>query len=369
MHAERTDSPPLECPRCGYVVDTAIHAARARGESIVVCTECGLDSSIALLESEANCPPWLIESRLGRHRVVSRFLGTLGRSIAPHRFWRAVRMEMPVSRRGLVTHLLGIAIALHVFAFASVAPEVLAEHRFRGTSSLPDLAFAAALPLCPALGSDILRATAQGHPDRSVGAATISRFVAAALRLTVERNPLTILPSVPQAADASGLYAVHPPPPNANAAAVDIVHGLANAQRQMLRLLFLALPSTVATALLMLLPTSLGRARVRRIHIVRAAVYAAILLPASFALHALGSCALAADERLDLVPFGVGRWIAGLATGLTIFAPPIFTIVWMHAVCANYLRLSRAWFITLLLTIMSVLSLLLLMAIANGGAL
>jgi hypothetical protein len=358
MHAERTDSPPLECPRCGYPLATAITAAKVRGEAVVVCSECGLDSDVRVLETGTDCPPWHIESRARRHSVVVRYLATLLHSLRPNRYWRAVRMEAPISRRGLLASLACTAIALHLLAFLTVAPAVVIENRFRNTSSLPDLAFAAALPLCPALGSDIMRAAAQGSPDRAVDFGTVSRFVLAALHVTFERERLMILQHVPQAAGADGLYAVNPAPPPqvATDASFEVRHGVVGAQRGLLAGVFIALPGVVATALLVLIPTSLRRAKIRRAHLVRAAVHATVMFPAVFTLQAVGSFLLAAGGTLDLIPTRLAQWIAFPIAGVMIYGSPIFTFVWLRAVCRHYLRLPRAWLIALLLTIAAVLA-------------
>jgi hypothetical protein len=369
MHADSAHRQQIECPRCGYAVDTAIHAAKTRGESVVICSECGLDSNIALLESESDCPPWLIESRVGRHHVVSRFLRTLGRSLIPHRFWRTVRMEAPVSRRGLVAYLACIAVVLHFIAFAAVAPIIVAEHRSRGTSSLPDLAFAAVLPLCPALGSDIMVSAAQGNPERSVDAGTIVRFASAALRITVERERLTILKHVPQSPDARGPFADPIPATNANAAIVRINHWLHRTHLGMLAALAVASLAAMATGLLVLLPISLRRVKVRKAHLVRAGVYATALLPIVCALYAAGWFLISAGVPLAQLPARIarstGKGILGAALGVSL----IFALLWLHAVCSRYLRLPHAWLIALLLTIVAALLEVGALAIVNGGSL
>lgn len=363
MHADAHQPSKLECPRCGYDIAATLANASQRGQTVVTCSECGLESDALAVERGADCPPWLVESRIDRHRTPSRFIRTLFRSLWPRGFWRALRMEAPISRRGLVSYVVGIAVALHLAAVAAVAPVVYADQKAvmrSGGSMLADLAVAAVLPLCPATGHDLLRAAAQGSPNRSVDLGTLARFAFGAFKSTAMREPF-LFSHVPQRAGADGAYATSPPPEPTNATAAFLVpnHRLLEVQRGVGIALTIASVPLVATLLLALLPASLRRAKVRRAHLVRAAIYSLGAMPMGLALLATWlSIVILAESFANLSP----RMASSLAKPVFVAIPVaalLFSILSLHAVSRHYLRLPHAWLIAGLLNFATILAFLL----------
>ena len=360
MHADASQPPNIECPRCGYDIGPAVTHAAHRGEAIVTCSECGLESDALAIERGTDCPPWLVESRIDRHGLPSRVVRTLFRSLWPRGFWRALRMEAPISRRGLVSYVAGIAVVLHLAAVGAVLPVVYADQKAvtrSGGSMLADLAVAAVLPLCPATGHDLLRAAAQGSPNRSVDLGTLARFAFGALKSTVVREPF-LFTHVPQLADADGAYAESPPPAPTIATAAFLAPNqrLLEVQRGVRVVLTIASVPLVATLLLALLPASLRRAKVRRSHLVRAAVYSLGAMPLGLALLATGLCVVILAESFANLSPGMASSLAKPVFVAIPVATLLFSILSLHGVCRHYLRLPRAWLIAGLLNIATVLA-------------
>jgi len=344
MHAESEQPQQIECPRCGYAVDTAIHAARARGEAVVVCSECGLASNLDELARGAVCPPWLIESNAGRHGIVVRCLRTATRALAPRRFWSAVRLAAPISRRGIIAYLVGLALTLHLCAAAAIMPVVLHERSYAPWtgSSVPDLALVAVLPLCPMRADDILMSAAQGNPDRSVDGSVLWRFVTSAVRLTFVRDKL-LFEIVPQNPGATGPYAVKQPDsfvlPHKSFLESD--RNLLRAQRWLGAVLAVAAFPVVACALLAVLPGSLRRAKVRRSHLLRGCVYACAFTPVALALNAaaqwIGVTAnFALPGMYDALQFVAIALMLAIPVGAIAFSA-----IYLDAFCTRYLVLPR----------------------------
>lgn len=363
MHDDAPQPPRLECPRCGYDIAATMQAAKGRGDERVTCSECGLDTTLREFELNADCPPWIVESSIDRHWLPSRVIQTLFRSLWPRGFWRALRMKAPISRRGLVSYVVGIAVVLHLAAIGAVAPVVYAEQKAAprsGGSMLADLAVVAILPLCPAMGDDLFRAAAQGSPNRSVDLGTLARFAFGALKSTVVREPF-LFTHVPQLADADGAYAASPPPAPTNATAAFLAPNqrLLEVQRGIRVSLTIASVPLVATVLLALLPASLRRAKVRRAHLVRAAVYSLGAMPVGLALLATGLWVVILAESFASLSPGMASSLAKPVFVAIPVTALLFSILSLHAVCRHYLRLPRPWLVAGLLNIATVLAFLL----------
>ncbi|MFZ9880750.1 MAG: hypothetical protein ACO3QC_05050 [Phycisphaerales bacterium] len=351
MHAEAPPPSRLECPRCAYAVAATAQLADAGSEPRVVCSECGLASNLDELARGAACPPWLIESSAGRHGVVVRFLRTVTRAVAPHRFWSAVRLAAPISWRGIVAYLVGLALTLHLCAAAAITPIVLHQRNYAPAtgSHIPDLALVAVLPLCPMRADDILMSAAQGNPNRSVDGAVLWRFATSAVRVTFARDKL-FFESVPQHWSATGPYATKQPSPFAlsGTSSLESDRNLLRAQRLLGAVLAVAAFPVVACASLALLRGPLRRARVRRSHLLRGCVYACAFAPIALALNAAAQWISVTAGFAIPGMYGAMRFVA-IAFMLAIPVGAVaFSAIYLDAFCTRYLVLPYGRFIAIL---------------------
>ncbi len=370
MHADSHQPSNLECPRCGYTVAATVSLAAAENKPRVVCSECGFASNLDELVRGAVCPPWLIESNAGRHGVVVRFLRTVTRAFAAHRFWSAVRLAASVSRRGLIAYLVGLALTLHLCAVAAITPFVLYKRDYAPAigSTAPDLALVAVLPLCPMRADDILNFAAQANPTRSVDAAVLWRSVTSAVRLTFVRDKL-LFESVPQDLYATGPYATKQPPlfQHSRQFFVAADRNLLRAQRWLGAVLAVAAFPVVACAPLALLPGALRRAKVRRAHLLRGCVYACSFAPIALVLNA--SAQWIAVVAVNSLP-GMRAALQFLATALMLAIPLgaiAFSAVYLDAFCTRCLALPRGRTIAITLNL-TVLLAVVVIAIGIGNA-
>lgn len=364
MHAESPHSPKLECPRCGYELAAALEPARATGRSHVVCPECGLESEIADLERDAVLPRWSIESpRKGASSIlafIARFIGTARRALWPPAFWRAMRMDMPFSPRGVLAFVAGVAILVHVVYAVAMTPFIVQDRVKRGVAArvlVPDIALAVVFPYCPAYGGDIMIAAAHGDAERGISAGTLWRFVSGAARLTVTRKPVAFR-MVQRNIQAKGLYALDGPlrfdsQPNAFTPDGDLL-GL---RRAVLLMVAAGLIPAGASGLLVLLPTTLRRARVKRSHLVRAAVYGLAPLPPTIVYFAGALTAALLTQASGGGDLSLGIMLIG-----GLLAVLAFSITSLHAVMRHYLRLPRVLLVNTALHLVIVLALFLLIA-------
>jgi len=352
MHAEAPQPSRLECPRCAYAVAATAQPADAGSEPRVVCSECGLASNLDELARGTACPPWLIESSAGRHGVVVRFLRTVTRAFAPHRFWSAVRLAAPISWRGITVYLVGLALTLHLCAAAAITPIVLHQRNYAPAtgSNIPDLALVAVLPLCPMRADDILSWAAQGNSNRSVDGAVLWRFVTSAVQVTLARDKL-LFDRVPQSWNATGPYAQKQPPffvPSSQFF-VESDRNLLRAQRWLGAVLAVAAFPVVACALLALLPGSLRRAKLRRSHLLRGCVYACAFAPIALALNAAAQWI---GVTAEVASTGMRDTLQFVAIALMLAIPigaVAFSVIHLDAFCTRYLVLPRGRSIAIML--------------------
>jgi hypothetical protein len=97
----------------------------------------------------------------------------------------------------------------------------------------------------------------------------------------------------------------------------------------------------IAASMLMLLPWTLRRSKVRFVHLARAAAYATILFPIVLLMSAL------------ILTLGGQRGIT--VQVLVLLAAFAFSMLWIDAVCRRYLRIPHALATSFLLTITSLL--------------
>lgn len=357
MRAEGEHRAPPQCPRCGYGLVASIARVRAAGSETVTCPECGLECRTDDLEADAAYPRWSIESRVQRG-AAKRFVGTFLHALRPLQFWRAMRMDMPLSPRGVLWFLAGIALLAHITLVAATMPSAMHQRMRRGVPVrllVPDIALGAVFPCCPAYGGDILLAAAQGDPDRGIGIGTLARFTRGVAQLTVGRGH-TSFPWVARSAAPSGIYAADTPvsygaQPGQFVADSD----LRDLQRASAIVAAIASIPAAASGLILLLPVTLRRARIRRAHVIRTTVYATAVIPCATAYLA---CLL---PVLTIRPQWANGYDGLLKLGFV--AIPLgslcFSSLWMYGFARHYLRLQRVWLVNLLLHIIVVLAALL----------
>jgi hypothetical protein len=370
MHAESDQPQQIECPRCGYAVAGPTLDPRDASGS-VTCPECGLVSDARTLADDAALPRWFVESRTSDRGFARRFASTFARALQPLSFWRAVRMEHRFSARSLAGFIAGVLLAIHLCTAAAATLHAVAEARAfpafaprTGPAIAPqnrpvdmlvaDVALALLFPYCPARGGDVMFAAAQGNPDRAVDAGTVGRFISGTVRVTIVQLPIA-LPEVPMRAGADGRYAaptrslqkptavIYP-----SAKMLDILRGLAMAAASG------AFPIALILLLLML-PASFRRARIRRTHLMRAAVYALAWVPVVLALVVLWLAIAFA-----IMPARQGMASTSSIGGTLVLMFPIgtlcFSIPWMFAFVKRYLRLPQPALITTVLHLLAVLA-------------
>jgi hypothetical protein len=356
MHAEGAHRVGPECPRCGYGLVASIPRVRAEGDQTVTCPECGLECRADDLEADAAYPRWSIESPAQRG-AARRFVGTFLHALRPLPFWRAMRMDMPLSPRGVLRFLMGIALLAHITVVAATMPSALHQRMQQGVPArllVPDIFLGAVFPCCPAYGGDILLAAAHGDPDRGIGVGTLARFARGVIQLTVGRGQ-TSFPSVARSASPSGIYAADAPVSyDALPSRFVADSNLLNLRRAWAIVAAIASIPAVTSTLLLLLPVTLRRARIRRAHIIRAAAYATAAVPCATAYLA---CLL---PLLTIQPQWADRYEVLKSGVLAIpFGSLCFSAIWMHGFARQYLRLQRIWLINALLHIIVVLAALL----------
>ncbi len=102
---------PQSCPRCGYDLSGTIATWRESCPLDGTCSECGLSFAWRdVLNPRHSVATWSFEHALSR--PARRWFQTLLRSFWPLRFWRQLRMEHPVVTRRL---------ALYIFPLVALA--------------------------------------------------------------------------------------------------------------------------------------------------------------------------------------------------------------------------------------------------------
>jgi len=352
----------LECPRCGHGLEGNAKAAHERGDSSGTCSECGLCFTWSDLLETRGDPRWFVESRRiagAPRRWPSRLAGTLATCVHPFRFWSRVKMTIPHDPRGIALFLALIALlaylipaARNIHTLATVGggwvPAPAAAGAAAGTSGWVltgsrnpyDYLAAALVPLSSVTVSECVRnIKVQHQTDASpMSAVEMSGRVTIAILEDAGFWPPAWIPwrgknrDVPYAValreDYSSIHARHAPVRLACVAPVPVLAPLAIA----------------------LLPISMRRARVRRRHLVRGAVYASVLILPILGLY-------------FLTPGGFGTR-AGADSNLAAHAllactvPMVF--VWNWAFTRAYLKLEHAAAVaasnTVLLVLLSLLA-------------
>jgi len=346
---------PLECPRCGHHLDGNAIAAEARGEHAGVCTECGLPVVWASLRADAVSPKWFVESQHSSMWMPRRVIGTLVRCVRPFHFWRSINLATPISKRGAIAFLIGIAVILHGVAvgqrLAFVIPACVIRAQWSGSyatgQNAADLALAIIAPTTGFSGAKLLEFGELEITPKNRSLAwirTTARFAVLAVYPMrtrfdfdtsqmpnwIRMNWAQLTPTAPRL--------MWPTQNPSTTAAIGCV--------------FLAPLS------MLLLPISLRQARIRPRHFARLLVYSSVLvipiLALSFALPHFG--AMYGDWVLEFVTL-YGYPNAGL---ILLVCTAVLVSIWMSAAAANYLRLRHALGVGVSCALMSLLLVILL---------
>lgn len=337
-----TPRPALECPRCGHLLGVMADEADRRGDARGTCSECGLDVEWSALRRAATAPTWCVEARYSPRSVVRRAFGTLVRAARPFRFWSSIDLALPLSRRRLLVFVLAVLAVLHCLA----ATQRILVRGWKPWATPP----AASVSAAATIGKIAVALVAP-----------LSRFDGASVvyvmhQATGKTGTLDLVSdSIPALAKAAipfqeGKFtaAIVQVSPNRS-----IVHHVyANARELLLPALrtssaVVVPPTLLAPLTLLLLPTSLRRARIRPRHFVRLMAYTtALLIP-------ITACVFVADNLLrglrtparsetsfHLHPFeAFGEVNPAFFLLLLVLA---LNAIWLTAAASRYLRLPNA---------------------------
>ena len=334
----KSSQPPrsLECPRCGHQLDGSAIAAEARGEHTGVCTECGLEVHWARLRADAIAPKWFIEAQHSKYWWPRRLAGTLLRCVRPFHFWSAIDLAIPFSRRGAIVFLIGVAALLHVVAVGQRLSYVVpvCVNRFElqlqnaETESAADLTLAIIAPMSCFAGSQILsysRSEVGPGSEFEVAMRTTARFAMIAIypmrsQMVFECAPTPWSPRGHVTVTGRAPSIFWPDQSDSTIAS--------------------SIAAVLAPFAMLLLPTSLRRARIRQRHFLRVSLYASVLIvpimATSLALPHFG--AMYGGSALSFINL-YGKPNADL---ILLASATLFISIWMTAAAGRYLRLPHA---------------------------
>jgi hypothetical protein len=316
--------------------------AERRGETHGTCSECGLDVEWRKLRDQTIAKPWLVEAPASRRGIVRRALGTLVRTARPFRFWESIDLALPLSKRGLFVFILSVLVILHVFASVQrilvggwtpwVTPPAAS---VSDAATIGGVALALVAPLSRYDGAAVIYAMHQatGNTDtRGLVWESIPALAKAAIPFQQGKITVKVVPVSPTQSIIRHAY------PSAPDLLMPIL--------QPSSAVFIP-PTLLAPLTLLLLPTSLRRARIRPRHFMRLMAYTtALLIPitacvfvAETLLQGLLNPARS-ETRFHLHPFGafgeVNPSFFLLLLVLTLNA------IWLTAAASRYLRLPNA---------------------------
>ncbi|MCE2885351.1 MAG: hypothetical protein LW806_10675 [Planctomycetaceae bacterium] len=326
----------LECPRCGHHLDGNADAAEARGETRGVCTECALPVEWSKLRADAIAPKWFVEAQHSKYWWPRRLTGTLLRCVRPFHFWSAIDLAIPFSRRGAIVFLIGVAALLHVVAvgqrLAYVGPACLDRFRWKmrnaETESAADIALAIVAPTARFEGSDILSWTRS-----EVGPGAASEV---ALRTAARFALIAISPMRREMSFGGAPTAWNPRGPTQITGRAPELFWPDQSDSTIAS----SIAAVLAPLAMLLLPTSLRRARIRPRHFVRVSLYASVLIvpivATSLLLPHLG--AMYGGSAISFINlYGQPN-----ADAILLASATLFISIWMTAAAGRYLRLPHA---------------------------
>ena len=323
----------LECPRCGQLLGVMADEAERHGETRGICSECGLDVEWRRLRTEGVAPAWFVEARCSPRSIVRRAFGTLARTARPFRFWASLDLALPISVRGLVAFIALLCLLSHL----TMAMVRLTIHSPAGPMpTLPN-----SVESAPAIGKVAL---ALLWPAETLDGAEI---VAAAHFTSVETELLPLL-----GRSASLALAAFLAPRGGDARWLRSGLGIAEC-RPLFPSGFLApavlgvLVAGLTPLVMLLIPISLRRARVRQRHFVRMLALGLVMplavllgtLAATQALHALG---LIVPQNPHHHLHLLGEFRDPYFSFAVLFVAGLLGAVWTAAAASRYLRMPNA---------------------------
>lgn len=281
------------CPRCGYDLSGAVAVWQVSCPLTSVCSECGLRFEWArVLNPALTAPRWSFEHAIdGRIR---RLLATWVVALLPWVFWRQLRMEHEISPRRL-------------------------------------LIFAAVL----ALFAHFTCAMAQGWETYSVAIYSVKQ--GARFGIVPDEEPW-----VSAALAALWPYRTH----TIEWAGAD-VDGYGGPFQAIALCLVIGAPLAM-----LLLPDTFKMARVRRLHILRGAMYG-LAAPAAAAIVIVAVTGSTTSMRL--AAFGAPLPWASLSVAGAMLAAMIWYVFWWWLFTRRYLQLPHAWLVAILILILAAL--------------
>jgi len=313
VHASATPTAPSECPRCGYDLRGVVAAWRDSCPVAGCCGECGLAFAWSQVLGPDATPRWFVESRR-RHRFSG--VRTLSRSLLPWRFWRRIQMTMPV-QRSLWTYPLRLAaLVLMIGTLATAARALITAPGLQNSDPVAVAVTVALASACPFLTEPVDQIMERWVPGWSMG------------------GPVTPGPRLPWGWNRGG-----------SAVPSEIAGATWKSVRPIAHWTIVALACSVAT--FMVLPIVRRRAKVRWVHIHRAAIYGLAMVPVmSILCWTLdASWLVRLDARTRLFYTDEARslpWEIALI--------PALLALWWWSVSRWYLRLERPLAVALSVT-------------------
>lgn len=303
------ETPTLTCPRCGYDLSGAAATWTETCPLRQTCSECGL-----VIELRYLLNPVLVRElkffEVAPRRRIAALRATVRRALRPWAFWNWVRMEYEVSAGRL---LAGAAVGMVLMHIAASIVSIL----IIASATLLDFA---AMPI-------------YGSTDYILGELSY-------------RAQAVVMPWSNFDEMGPGRWGLG----QLNAVSVFAMLGFFTA--------------VILPAAYLVLPDTLRRARVRRVHLLRIAGWGMVGLP--LAAHLPGAIKGVLWNVVDVFGLmgvecpGPLRW---LRQSFEVHAPgQIFLVVvgwlmlWWGFACGRYLRLSRPWLVAATLLFMSALA-------------
>lgn len=288
------------CPRCGYDLSGQTAAWGDTCDVHGTCPECGLAFRWGdLLNDEFAPPGWHVEHPI--HRRLGGVARTLVRTLAPGRFWGASSMErLARGRRAVLYAVAAVLLVLAVTGPAEYAVWFVTDHLFAN----PPRSLASPRE-APIGGKPLL------HISDAIMALQPTHIWSWTMQDMTKTLGIAVELPVPYAEPNMGLVAPYA--------------------------VFFAIPLTYLA-----LPMTLGAARIRAVHLLRAVCYG---LPVSLLLwELLVMVSLFVATLLRTFPFvdlsGVSEMLIDRGL-LWLVVVPLHQWIWWSAVNRRYLRLEQ----------------------------
>ncbi|MGI9015388.1 MAG: hypothetical protein ACR2GY_14240 [Phycisphaerales bacterium] len=379
MPARRREPEHPACPRCGYdqrgVVSTWTQACPVRG----TCAECGLEFEWSRVLNRARYEPqWCIEFSPGKSpvRILQSFCTTAWRSFHPWTFWQSISMEHRIRWRRLVMY---VAILILPFVLLYVAAQSWAALQVRASyisrfAEIFNVQIAADSQQVATLKSNL---ELWGQPE-SRYADRVNNAIAALEISMAQNRKLAANPLVPTPLQVTWEHVISPLKQRSSlqmtypsglrqpyVAPVDIWDSVIDARfiptaaawqpsywwnmqyrakRGALWFITACTYVLLFPLTLLVLPATLRRRKVRLAHVGRVVMYSVLMVPVLFVIVALCVGVFTTASRVSPV-------ICRIAIGSTL----VMLLVYYGFALSRYMKLPRAWFVTAMLSWMSLL--------------